>query len=214
MKACIVTTIWLGDEVYKQKLIKLLGYYLTQCKDLKFSEIIVIDNASDEKEIQKIEALTIGEPVRFIRNSEHFDRPSHLSYKYLWRAVYTLKDILKQYDKIIYIDSDFYILSSKMTDYINNLNSDWTTFWCPKHGFCETGCHVLVKGTKAFDNFVNKSWEVFVQDNNGKVMETRLSVTNINKDIIGDRYSEYPKAIPDYADFSAQTLLETKVKFR
>lgn len=214
MKTCIVTTIWLGDEAYKQKLIKLLGYYLTQCKDLKFSEIIVIDNASDEKEIQKIEALMIGEPVRFIRNSEHFDRPSHLSYKYLWRAVYTLKDILKTYDKIIYIDSDFYILSSKMTNYINNLNSGWTTFWCTKHGFPETGCHILVNGTKQYENFVNKSWDQFVQDNNNMVMETRLPVTNVEKNMIGNRWSEYPKDIPEEADFSAQTLLETKVKFK
>jgi hypothetical protein len=214
MKTCIVTTIWLDNEIYKQKLIKLLGYYLTELRGLNFSHFYIIDNGSDPQEIRKIQSLVIGEPVSFIRYTEHFDRPSHLDYKYLWRSVYTMKDILKNYDKVIYIDSDFYILSSKMVDYINKLDSGFTTFFCPKHGFPETGSYVLTKDCKNYSNFVNKPWDQFVQDNNNHVMETRLPVTHIEKNLTGNRYSEYPMDIPDDADFSGQTLLETKVKFK
>lgn len=215
MKTALVTTIWLDNEEYQKKIIKFLGYYLTECLDLKFDHLYIIDNGSDPREINKVDALVTGEPVSFIRYMEHYDRPSHLDYKYLWRAVYTFKDIFKEgYDKIIYMDSDFYALSSKMVNHINDIDSGWHTFWCKKHGFPETGCYVLTRDCENYKNFVNMSYVDFIQSNNNNVMEQRLPVTSIEKSFIGDRWSEYGKSeIPEKSDFSAQTVIEMKVKY-
>ncbi len=214
MKRVLVTTCFLNNEEYFQKTFKWINYYLNECKGLEFDKIYLIDNASDEKQIQKMQSYFEGSPIYFVRFSEHYDRPSHLDYKYLWRNVYYMKELLKVSDKIIYMDNDLFLTSKKAVDYVNSLDSGWTTAWCLKHGFPETGIHVLCKGTKKYEDFVDVSWEDFVKKNNNTTMENTLPVTHIEKSLIGNRWSEYGIKEQDLSwDYSAQTELTTKISF-
>ena len=210
MKTAIVTTCHLDNEDYYLKTKKFIDYYETFCKDLRSDTIFLIDNASSKENRDKmIENYYFIQIVEF---KDFLGRESHLSYPYLWRAVYHLKELLNDYDKIIYMDNDFYITSSKLANFINNLETGWTTLWCPKHQFPETGIHILMKDCKEYQDFV-KSGDFM--EHNGRTMETALPVTKVEKSFKGDRWSEYQSAteIPNGSDFSAQTPLNWEVKY-
>lgn len=210
MKTALVTTCFLDVEDYRNKTKRFVNYYINDAVDLNLSSIILFDNASKYENIKEC-----GFDKNFCvvqRFTEHLSRTSHLEYPYLWRAVYYLKDVLKEYDKVIYMDNDFYLTSKNIIEYVNNLNTGWTTFWNPKHRFPETGCHIICKDSTAYNNFINElTEEEFIKKYNGLTMETHLPVDKVETKFTGDRYSEYPLEIPSDADFSAQTILQQKV---
>lgn len=213
MKTALVTTCYLNIDDYFDKTNKFCNYYYSLQNDLNIDDIILIDNASCKgARIGLLNWINEDCPIRIVHFKDFLGRDSHLSYPYLWRAVYHLKELFKDYDKVIYMDNDFYITSSKLTDYINNLNSGWTTLWCPKHKFPETGIHIVTKDCKEYQDFVKSG---NFMEHNGRMMETKLPVTEVNKTFKGDRWSEYQnsESIPEEADFSAQTPLGWKVNY-
>ncbi len=212
MKTVLVTTTYLIPQERYDKTIKFLDYYLKKTN----YDILVLDNHSSANSSETLNDLrkhyANEQRISIISYTNHYDRPAWHDYKYLWRAVHHLQHLFPAYDKVVYMDNDFYMISPKMFDYVDKLNSGWTTFWAPRYKFPETGCHVLIKGCKNYDDFVNMPMEDFIQKNNLTLMETRLPVTLVNKDLVGDRYPER-ETIPtsyDGIDFWAQARLEDK----
>ena len=205
MKTALVTTTYLEPEVRLLKTQKFIDYYTLIVPQW---DLIVLDNASPLEICYPFYAK--NSQVQFQRYVTHYGRPSHLDYKYLWRAVWEIKNILEEYDKVVYMDNDFFIRSGRMVQFINELKDGWTTFWCPRFTMPETGCHVVAGRAFAYhDWIVQHSPDHF----NGRyMMETVLPCT-VDKTMVGDRYFEdgdsAPYAAPakDY-DFWAQARLE------
>jgi hypothetical protein len=198
LRTALVTTSYLEPQERYDRMMRFLNYYTDEVKT--DWDIIILDNAS-KSELLDIFCLETGSPFDkcgVYSFPEHYDRPSHLDYKYLWRAVHKLQDFFKDYDKIVYMDNDFYILKQSMIDYINNLQNGWTTFYCNKYKFPETGCHVVLKDCEQYKNFVNCSLEDFFKKHNNTLMEHELPVTHIEHKFIGDRYGE--KCLPQTKD--------------
>jgi hypothetical protein len=176
-----------------------LQYYIPRINILGAEKIILLDNASDVALMDQLKAEINHHPlVEIHRYDEHIPRKSFLEYGYVWRAIWEFKNI--PYEKIVYMDNDFYLFTDKIFDYIRNLDSGWTCFWCPKYGFAETACNILVKGYTPYDKFVSGPWE----PHNGTYMEKVLPTSSREKQFIGDRYSEYPMDVPENADYAAQ----------
>lgn len=206
-KVALVTTCWLGNQEYIDKTLKWLNYYSGIQNHLKYDDIILIDNASPSAKIKLIEDQFPN--VNFIHFDNHLTRTSHLEYPYLWRAVHTFQELLATYEKIIYMDNDFYVLSKSMTEYINDIGPIWWSPWCSKHQFPETGLQVLTKGVQDYWDFVSKPYMSY----NGLCMETTLPVIT-NEICKGDRHSEYgiTEQQPGW-DFTAQAPLNMEIKF-
>lgn len=192
-KTLLLTTAYLDNPIYKDKTIKFVDYYKKH-----FNDIHILDNGG--REDHKIEGTTIR------TLTPHYTRESHLSYKYLWRAVYFYQHYFHMgYDRIVYMDNDAYLLSDKAFTWANNFNG-WGSPFCKKHNFPETGIQIITPCDK-YNNFVSGLTEnEFITKYNLLCMETTLPV-EVNKDLVGDRYSEYGILAPDNADFSTQVEL-------
>lgn len=205
MKTAIVTTCYLSVGDYYLKTKKFINYYTAS--NIEHDNIILLDNASSFKNIASLSEVTFNHLIQ--RFPIHMPRTSLLEYPYLWRAVYFFQEIFKEYDKIIYMDNDAYLLSPKAIEWVNKFEEGWESPWCPRHNFPETGIQVVTNCDK-YKNFVKRfaNEKDFIYTFNGEMMETTLPVS-INKDLIGDRHSESGlKEIPTPCDFSCQVTLE------
>lgn len=202
MNTIIITTCYLDEGRYP-RMKKWLEYYLPKMNALGASKIQLLDNASALPLIHQLQDEVPGFGVTWDihRYNDHLARGSNIfDYPYIWRAIRDLNNYFDKYDKIIYMDNDFYILSDKMFSYVKNLSSGWTAFWCPKHNFPETSCNVLIKGCSSYEKFLQTPIEQY----NGTCFERTLPTTFREKGMIGDRYSEYPMNPPANADFNSQ----------
>lgn len=125
-----------------------------------------------------------------IRFPNRLGRSSLLSYPRWWRSFLHSVDLARSIgaNKIIHVESDAFIISQRMRDYINNLESGWTTFWAASYNFPETAIQVICEDQ--FDALASFK-ERAPSELEGKFAEELLPFTYINQDMIGDRYSEF-----------------------
>lgn len=204
MKTALVTTCWLADPINRQKTQKWVNYYKGDiAKDLKYDEIILLNNG-----FSLIREFPKGRDFFITDLKPHLPRASHLEYPYLWRALDHFQKLFEEYDKIIYMDNDFYILSKAIVDRVNAVSGpEWFSPWCKRHNFPETGLQVLTKDSVNYR--IGQPWS----RHNGKCMETTLPV-DFEKNWNGDRHSEYGIVEQDKTwDFSAQVTLDMEMKY-
>ena len=207
MKTALVTTCWLGTEGYIQRLNKWLAYYIGPIsQDLKYDDIIILDNASPFEELAKIQAAFPN--VKINRFYRHYSRPEFYNYMYLWRAVDFYAELFNTYDKVIYMDNDFYILSERFVNHINNLASEWHSPWCNKHKFPETGLQIIHKNAATYR--ISRPFSRF----NGQCMEHVLPV-EVDKAWVGDRHSEDSLLIQQPSwDYTAQAINNMDLRYK
>jgi glycosyltransferase involved in cell wall biosynthesis len=215
MKTLLFAPLWLGeDRVERNK--KWLNYYSSLNDKLEAYEILLVDNGSDEGRLKEFAqfASTLKVPVTIISCHVHISRTSHREYEYWYRAfrvalVYAMDN---KFDKILHIDSDVYVLSSRLASYINNLDSGWNTFWCRRHNFPESTFQVIVK-----DEFMNalKFFTIDYLKHFGKDdAENIIPFTNVNRFYVGDRYGETNTEQTNDMDFYCQTPNHRMLTFR
>ena len=165
---------------------------------LNFGDVrfIMIDDASPFSP-PKHEAIVArpGEalPENFpaiIRFDNRLGRSSLLSYPGWWRSFLHSVDLARSIgaNKIIHVESDAFIISQRMRDYINNLESGWTTFWAASYNFPETAIQVICEDQfDALASFKDKP----TAELEGKFAEELLPFTCVNREMVGDRYSEF-----------------------
>jgi hypothetical protein len=186
-----------------------MNYYTTLRGNLEFSDIHLIDNGSTADNIKLLQKNTIAD-FGIELNYPHIPRQGILGYPYLWRAIENLQPLFNSVDKIVIIDSDLFLLSQRAIDYVNNFKSGWGTLWCPLCNFPEAALQIITKDCKEYKEFVKTPYMMY----NGRTMETVIPWTEVNKDLVGDRYTERGiiEQTPEM-DFFAQTLVGTSVVF-
>ena len=106
------------------------------------------------------------------------------------------------FDKLVHVESDCYLYSSRIVSFINELSAGWTTFWCPRWGFPETCIQVICADQmEKFRAIGSMSYD---EGPSGKAIEVLLPFTDIRKDFVGDRYGEYLAWVPEEADYASQ----------
>jgi hypothetical protein len=170
----------------------------------------------------------------------HFDnnlgRQSIKDYPGWWRSFLHSIAIADELgvDKIIHIESDAFILSPQLVDFLNQVCDGWHVLWSPHNDFPETAIQVICRDQfDIFRNFKQKNPELRFHD----FAERVLPFTDVHREFKGDRYSEFKRhrgifrskkfnflpifewdffnePVPPDADFATQGVTRQKLAYR
>jgi len=194
---------------------KWLSYYENRA-GINYDQILIIDDGSPSfptiNDINIVDRLNDGYEDRkkvLFHFKNNLGRPESLIYPGWYRSFAFAAIWAKRYgfDKVVHIESDAYVLTRKLANFINELDSGWTTLWCPRSSFPETCIQVIGSDSlNSFFDFAQMSYENF----SGTCIETLLwrgdlkRFTNVCQEFEGDRYSQYPQDVPPSADYACQ----------
>lgn len=210
MKSLLFCTSYCSnDKIWKQRIEKWFNHH-KQC-GLEYDKLLIIDDGSPE--IPVWDCITTydspfeEEPAEnhvLIHFQKNLGRNSIHDYPGWFRSFSFAAKFAKKfnYDKIIHIESDAYVLSKNLIHYINNITDGWTTLWCPLHRYPETAIQIIGKDKiNVLYNIVSGGYGPY----KNKAIETCLPFTNINRQFKGDRYFEYTTDVPLDSDYSCQS---------
>jgi hypothetical protein len=148
------------------------------------------------------------------RFATHLGREGLTGHFGWWRSFLFSLDIARAFGfrKIVHVESDAYLLSRRIVDYVNALDSGWTVMWCPKYNFPEPAIQII-----AADRFAEMAdvASAGVARLGQALAEFTLPYTQVEKRFVGNRYGEQRSRIPGYADFACQIdASEIAVAFR
>lgn len=195
MRSVFFCTSYIANEdVWNTRYKRWLDFH--QKLNLGDTRLVMIDDASPycppETGIAIIspgESLPEDKPS-IIRFPDRLGRNSLLSYPGWWRSFLHSVDLAHSIGarKIIHVESDAFILSERMLEYIHGLSEGWTTFWATSYNFPETAIQVICEDQfDAMASFKNRTPESL----EGKFAEDLLPFTHVNRKMVGDRYSEF-----------------------
>ncbi|RYC29205.1 hypothetical protein D3273_25135 [Lichenibacterium minor] len=105
------------------------------------------------------------------------------------------------FDKVVHVESDTFVISRRLRDYIDAAADDWIALWCSLHGFPEITIQVMAgAGLAAYRTFSDIPHEALV----GRPYEGQIPFTRVETGFIGDRYGERLPYVPVDADFVSQ----------
>lgn len=216
MKTLLFSTMHIKDNVQRYQ--KYMDYYKSRCSQLGASNLIFIDDGSERRylELLQLPIFLFDElPENLLETSiitfrTHLGRPERYYLQGWWRSFLLSPHIAERYefDKLVHIESDAYILSDRLFKYIEESSVGWVVLWCSKYEFPETSIQIINK-----DSFAEIK-KVIPTRGVDKLPEYVLPFTFIEKGFKGDRYGEYAfvsvsesnvSKIPDDADFSCQS---------
>lgn len=214
-KTLLFTTSYCPDnDVWEKRLYEWYNYFSSS--SLVYDKLLILDDSSPIlpawNNVLNITEPFNNEPVEknlLIRFKTHLGRPSMLNYPGWFRSFsFAAKYAIKfNYSKIIHIESDAYIVSEKLFNYVNNLNKGWVSLWCNLYKFPETAIQIICKDQIA--NYYNITQLPYEKYFINSPIENMIPFTLIEKQFIGDRYFEYQNYIPKNADYSCQSLVPT-----
>lgn len=146
-------------------------------------------------------------PVMF-RFNQNYGRRSTRIFPGWWRSFTFSSQIAKKYSfsRIIHCESDAYVISHRMADYVRRTTEGWVAFWCPRHGFPETGIQVICEDSFAsLENFYKLGGEFWHQRAGLIGIPEQILPFRVEKRFVGDRYGEYAEGYPDDADYVCQS---------
>jgi len=237
MKSFIFATSYIdSDEKYEKRYLKWINYH----KTLPFAEdkqIFLMDDGSPEEYVSRFEAKII-KPEEINTNYKvpqgklwldkvnvyHFDQRLGINPKDNTPGIYgstlgwyrsvfeTVKIARKfQYDKIIHVESDAYLISKQICTFIDALDSGWTALWCPKYSFPETSIQIICKDQ--FDKLEELRNADLNQFKNLQA-EWNLPISQVAKSFEGDRYGEMTNKQLPGIDYYCQCGLDTILKYK
>lgn len=197
MKSIIFCTSFIKDnEAWESRYKRWLDYY--QNIPIDAVKKLMIDDGSPFlppadiiKTVPSTAPLTAESDKNLIvRFDNNLGRQSIKDYPGWWRSFFHSLSIARELgaDKIIHIESDAFLLSQRLVDFINQTQAGWHVLWTERHQFPETAIQVICRDQ--FDIFEN-----FKNQNPGLTFpgfaEHILPFTDIHREFKGDRYSEF-----------------------
>ena len=171
-----------------------------------------------------------------IRFDDNLGRQSIKDYPGWWRSFLHSVEVARELgaDKIIHIESDAYILSPRLRDFLEQTSTGWHVLWTQHNNFPETAIQVICRDQfEIFEDFKQKNPTLHFPD----MAEHMLPFTAVNKEFKGDRYSELKRnrgifkskkfnslpifkldffnvQVPEDADFVTQGVSGQRLEFR
>ena len=202
MTTLLATTMFLHGESEIKRFMKYLDYADKHYRPVGASHILIADNGSRPEFLSLLKLpIFIGgaafpEELPLTSLFTHTDDIG--KEQGIWRSFRLMATIAKHYDfdRIVNIESDAYVLTSKMRGYMFSLESGWMVPWCITCKWPENDIQVICK-----DQYESAMKIVRHQ---GILGELISPYTMINKDFKGDRWGEGVGSIPPDADFVCQ----------
>jgi hypothetical protein len=200
LRTALVTPVWLNEVEYELRCAKWARHHVPIAKAAGW-DLVVLDNGSEFDLPDEY-----GLPDSHIRFPIEYRRPTHLDYPYAWRALYAatgdLMFSLLEYDKIIFCENDFFVLTQRLVDWADAA-SGFVPLYSERFQMPESAFFVC---TKEHRPTFGRPWK----DRVGEVLEVNVPWTGIERGtFIGDRYEAC--APPAGCDFAAQVRLEDPV---
>lgn len=188
-----------------------LEFYKPLQHILGFDQILMVDNASSHDNLRIIE--NAHPDVFIIRKELRLKRLPPQGYGMWYRAQAEAANYAKirNFDRIIHIDSDAYILSKRFAEHLKGIKTGWSTFWCPKHGFPEVNIQVI--GNERFADMYRFHTEGFLEFYPYEVAEIKIPFTHIDHHFVGDRYGEDRRQQSPDMDYYCQAVNDIPLKF-
>ncbi|MAH46086.1 hypothetical protein CMI37_09650 [Candidatus Pacearchaeota archaeon] len=230
MKSFIFCTCYIGSEEARLKRYeKWINYY----KGIPFSDdkpLFVIDDGSDEEYLRELADVRIDEgnlehaPDSKQSTLYHFKErvginpednvPGLFGSTLGWyRSFFYSLEIASKfgYDKIIHLESDAYLITQKVCDYIDSLKTGWTSLYCPRYTFPETSIQIICEDQfDVFRKMVDKPLESYRTSQ----AENIIPFTHVEDSFIGDRYGEMTSMQLPGIDYYNQCNFRTNLKFK
>ena len=222
MKTLIFCTSFFDtEELYQKRYKKWIDYYhkhpftndkhlflIDDCSDLKLItddlvHTIKEDQLGDFQEVNKINIYSFNnrKGLNWSHNSANNEG--------WWRSFSASLDIAEEYnyEKIIHIESDAFLISKRMFDYIDSLKTGWIGLWANKYNFPESCIQIICKDQfDSFRDFVScGSHELSKKGFAEKI----IPFTNVERRFVGDRYGEKVNVQTEGLDYFCQTKLDT-----
>ena len=160
--------------------------------NLVYDNMLVADDASPclPNDLQIVENVDLPSKTVLHHFKDHLGK-SALNYYPGWYRSFILpvKYIEKfGFEKIIHIESDSFLISDRIIEWVNNLNKGWTGLWCPKYNFPETCVQIICESS--FNDYFRMSKLSFdeVRSSTPRYFNSRRSV-NLRR-IINKRFRE------------------------
>jgi hypothetical protein len=196
MKSIIFCTSYIRDaDAWETRYQRWLDYY--QDFPLDVVKRLMIDDGSPYlppadiiKTVSNTAPLaSIEDKNLIIRFDDNLGRQSIKDYPGWWRSFLHSLEVARELgaDKIIHIESDAYILSPRLRDFIDQTSTGWHVLWTQHNNFPETAIQVICRDQfEIFEDFKQKNPTLHFPD----MAEHMLPFTAVNKKFKGDRYSE------------------------
>ena len=204
-----------------------IKYYWPLREELGFEKIILADNGSSKENLDAFEKYLFeglglravplypgaSAPVQILAYKDHLGFVPGMSYgyKYCWRTLWTVRNLITMFGatKVILLDSDMYILTKRLADWVKSFDNGWGTVWCARHNFPEAAFQIIAgDGIEQFLEYTDGPWEKHL----GERMETTLPFSLVEKGFIGDRYGEAEPANLGTPDYYGQALVGSGFK--
>ena len=243
MKSILFCTSYIKNpQAWKERYQRWLDYY--RDGPIVAANKIMIDDGSPYlpppdviKTVPHDAPLSVlGDGNVIVRFDDNLGRQGVSAYPGWWRSFLHSVTLAKALgaDKIVHIESDAYILSPQLADFINGIDNGWHVMWTERYQFPETAIQVICRDQfEVFEQFKARQPDL----NYGDIAERLLPFTSVNREFKGDRYSEFRRrrgifrsrkfdriplfqqsifyrAVPADADFVTQTEITQKVAFR
>lgn len=184
-----------SPEVWENRYLPWHQHYFNS--SLKVNNLLIVDDASPTRP----DFLSENEYHRFEnrlgRQAAHVYPGWYRSFSYG-----VLSGFDKGFDKIIHAESDAFLLSDRIIEFVNSIESGWHTFWAPQHNLHESALQVICRDQyNSAKNFLNVIYDSY----SGICMDSILPYTHVHKHFTGDRYGDYLDHIPQDVDYSCQT---------
>jgi hypothetical protein len=153
--------------------------------------------------------------VHLFTHTPRIHRKSVLCYPGIWRSLQSMIRAVMHYgfERFIYLEWDFRILSPDMADEIANTRKGVVSYWNECHEQPETACHICC--AENFNDYKLGISGTHDHEPSSKVdrMEFAIPWTEVRKHRKGDRYGEWtiPVSIPDNTDFIAQMFMDQQL---
>ncbi|MEM5451879.1 hypothetical protein [Paraburkholderia guartelaensis] len=241
MQSIIFCTSFIKDEkAWDERYLRWLNYY-NRSPVADAMKFMIDDGSPFTPPSATIETVSHTDPIRYsagsnvlVRFPNNLGRQGVAEYPGWWRSFFHSIEIARAVgvQKIIHIESDAYILSERLFDFVSEVESGWHVLWAQRYGMPETAIQVICCDQfDAFASFKAQAAETPVSD----IAERVLPFSAIDKRFKGDRYSEFKRnrgpffksrkfnaiplfqsqffwePIPDDADFATQVVMRQKI---
>ena len=206
MREVVTSLVWAGSKYHLDRTLR----WHDHLRAFYDGDIVLLENGSNPEDVRALSYGLGGDAhISIVRALKNYPRGTNNDYPYYWRWVYffqTLFDVF-EYDKVLAIDNDFFMLSDRMKDWAFGVDSGWSSVWDSTHNWPEPAFQIVTR-CRAYLDFVNE--KPFIERNNSpEAMERELPFTFVQKAFHGGRFSERGlPSIPDGADYAANVLLK------
>lgn len=184
---------------------------------LKFDKLLICDDHSKTLPLQWYDTrFLFEEDLPYHEYNEeyilylfkkHLGRQGLYEYPGWYRSFIFAAQYAREYDyeKVIHIEADAYLISDKIQRFFNDFQEGWISLYCPKYQIPETAIQIIAgSALQKFYDLSKIPYERFL----GKPADPREGSSwlpfKVYTDFKGDRWGEGNLPVPKDADFACQ----------